>query len=277
MADLTSIEQIQLSMNKIRELRKGYLTNLFLDIDKWTLWIKNELIEYETVGNSVFFFKRNAQFYHLYFMATDHETLSNDLILFQRTHPNKEFVSDILGSKTAVSVLKAVFIKNGYYEYTSLVRMSRINSSKINNEQKKENIVYANIETSKTVFDLMYKFFDERAEQLPLLEEFFIWSENNRIIVCTDDMNNILGFLIFDLVGQTSFLRYWFVHPDHRDKKIGSLLLHKFFEDSLNSKRQLFWVIETNKNAIDRYEHFGFKKEDMFDCVLINKEFKYER
>ncbi|MBA4320402.1 MAG: N-acetyltransferase, partial [Flavobacterium sp.] len=43
-----------------------------------------------------------------------------------------------------------------------------------------------------------------------------------------------------------------------------------------NTKRQLFWVIKSNENAIKRYLHYGFKEEKMYNFVMINKNIRYE-
>ena len=72
----------------------------------------------------------------------------------------------------------------------------------------------------------------------------------------------------------TLYLRYWFTHPDFRDRKVGSRLLRRFFEEGKDTKRQLFWVIRSNKNAIKRYRHYGFKEENMLDFVLRNNYFE---
>ena len=69
----------------------------------------------------------------------------------------------------------------------------------------------------------------------------------------------------------TNYLRYWFTHPNYRDKKIGSKLLRHFFKIGEDTKRQIFWVIQSNENAIKRYRHYGFKEENMFDYVLMLK------
>ena len=52
--------------------------------------------------------------------------------------------------------------------------------------------------------------------------------------------------------------------------------IKKYFSDSRGAKRQLFWVIKLNENAIKRYRHYGFKSENLFDVVLTNKKVCYE-
>jgi ribosomal protein S18 acetylase RimI-like enzyme len=57
---------------------------------------------------------------------------------------------------------------------------------------------------------------------------------------------------------------------------MGSLLLRSWLHKSSYSARQIFWVIQSNQNAIDKYKHYGFTEEDMIDIVLINKNLQYE-
>ena len=84
-----------------------------------------------------------------------------------------------------------------------------------------------------------------------------------------DFLNFLYGyFLIYELNATTLYLRYWFTHPDYRDTKVGSRLLRRFFEEGKDTKRQLFWVIRTNENAIVRYRPYGFAEENMFDYVF---------
>ena len=40
------------------------------------------------------------------------------------------------------------------------------------------------------------------------------------------------------------------------------------YEEGKDTKRQIFWVIRTNENAIKRYKHYGFNEENMFDYVM---------
>ena len=88
------------------------------------------------------------------------------------------------------------------------------------------------------------------------------------VLAVYKEEGEIIGFVIFESSRSTHYLRYWFVHPKHRDKKIGSILLKTFFYEGRNTRRQLFWVITDNENAVKRYEHYGFKNEAMKDYVL---------
>ncbi|EOR28339.1 GNAT family N-acetyltransferase, partial [Elizabethkingia meningoseptica] len=112
-------------------------------------------------------------------------------------------------------------------------------------------------------------------ERIPTVDEIDGFIQEEKAYYFSDN-NEIQGFIVFEYHGITSHLRYWFVHPDYREKKIGSKLIQLFFNIGEKVKRELFWVIESNKNAIKRYKHFGFIEEDMHNLILINKNKKYE-
>jgi ribosomal protein S18 acetylase RimI-like enzyme len=274
---VSSLECIQKLIGKIKNHKKSYLTNFFLDIPKLKLWIKLSLIEFEENVETVIICKSNQGFKNLYFISTSLEVLKNDIYSFLTIHKDELYVIDIIAKGTDGSGLKDVFTNIGFYQYTSLVRMSQV----INKSSKKpfyETYIYvADKVKGLEVHRLLQMNFDAFAEQLPLLEEIDEWVKKKEIIIYSDDAKTIQGFLIFDLTGQTSYLRYWFVHSDYRDKKIGSKLLNYFFEESGGTIRRIFWVIESNENAIKRYEHYGFRKEELYDYVMINKNIFYER
>ena len=116
----------------------------------------------------------------------------------------------------------------------------------------------------------MQRDFDPLAEQLPSLKELEDYAERKQLLVIKDG-DNLCGFLIFEITGVTWYLRYWYTSPDYRNKGIGAGLLRTSLLYGIESKRQIFWVIADNENAIKRYEHYGFKKENMNDYVMIKR------
>ena len=128
---------------------------------------------------------------------------------------------------------------------------------------------YASEKDVPVISQYLHEYFDERTEQIPYDEELVDYIKQGHILVCEE--NGVMaGFLIFELNATTLYLRYWFTHPEFRDKKVGSRLLRRFFEEGKETKRQLFWVIRSNENAIKRYKHYGFKEENMYDYVMTH-------
>jgi ribosomal protein S18 acetylase RimI-like enzyme len=275
MISVNSVNTVLNVGKSVREGKKGYLTNFFLDVPKTELWIRLDLFFYEVIGETAFLFRKNQGFFNLYFITTSLEVLDKDINALKTLFPGELFVVDIIGRENDNQNIRKIFGTNGFYPYASLVRMSKMNGGTDSAERDSAFISYADRLKSQNVYDLLQYFFNPYAEQLPLSDEIDNLQKKNGILVYSDDNHTIQGFLIFEIIGMTSYLRYWFVHPEHRDKKIGSSLLRRFFEEGKGTKRQLFWVIESNENAIKRYEHYGFIKEPLFDNIMINKNICY--
>ena len=121
------------------------------------------------------------------------------------------------------------------------------------------------------VQDMLHTNFDPLSEQLPCYEEILDFISRKGVLVYKEK-GKVYGFIIFELNGQTLYLRYWFVLPEYRDLKIGSRLFNEFMRAGHATKRQLFWVIGSNENAIKRYRHYGFEVERLYDYVLIRNK-----
>ncbi|MFA6771003.1 MAG: GNAT family N-acetyltransferase, partial [Bacteroidales bacterium] len=74
--------------------------------------------------------------------------------------------------------------------------------------------------------------------------------------------------------GYTSYLKFLFVHPKHRDKKIGSALLSNYFMRSKDAKLMILWVLLSNENAVGIYKHYGFQMDNFYNIVLTKKLIK---
>ena len=274
MIKISSLDQIREELNRIRDFKKGYFSNLFFDAEKFNLWIKSEILYFYRTDEFVFFFKKNASFYNVYYCFVSIESLSKGISLLKKIYNESIFVFDIVGTESGSEETCQVFNTNGYFLYTSLNRMSRLISSEQKSAEN-DSIRLADQPDLVEIHRLLYQYFDEYAEQLPLTEELKTWIEKKHLLLYIEN-KQIIGFSIFDIIGMTSYLRYWFVHPMHRNKKIGSSLLRRFFYEGRETKRQLFWVIENNENAILRYQHYGFKKENLMDYIYINIDKQYE-
>ena len=164
---------------------------------------------------------------------------------------------------------------NSFNIYTSLVRMNRLNHQADLLYISTDGIKEASRHDITILNKMFHSFFDKKAEQLPDEKELLNWIENKNVLIYEED-NQIGGFLVYEITGNTLYLRYWFVHPDFRDKRIGSKLFNEFEIKGKDTNRHLFWVIRSNENAIKRYKHYGFVEEKMYNFVLTNKNIKYE-
>lgn len=269
MHKVDSLQDLQEQISWLKNFREGFITNFFPDFFRIGLWINAGQLFYQRYDKTVFFIRQNKEFLTLYYCATGEEALMHNLALLMEEGRTEVWVTDVVGNESVCGI-KEVFLSNGFKEYTSLRRMNRTESTEKFCKPSFGHLKKANKEESEEVWKLLNVFFDPYCEQLPMQEEIQKWQEAGHILIYKSE-GKIAGFIIYDLSGVTLYLRYWFVLPEFREQKVGSALFNWFMQTGSHTKRQLFWVIGSNENAIKRYLHYGFQPENMFDYVLIRK------
>jgi len=260
-----SVEQLQQLSAEIREQRHGFVTNFFLDPVKHGLWIEKKDCYSERIGSTLFIIKHNPSFWNVFYCSTTLEDLGQDISRFIDGKSNITMMFDIVGREVQCQPIVEIFRRKSFKEVTSLVRMTRLATPM--DYTADGSIRKAVEEDVPVVSNYLHTYFDEQTEQIPYDEELLDYARQGHVLVCEEE-GKIAGFLIYELNATTLYLRYWFTHPDYRDKKVGSRLLRCFFDEGKETKRQLFWVIRTNENAIVRYRHYGFNEENMYDFVM---------
>ena len=270
MDSIQSYTQIQEAIMVIKSYKKGFITNFYVAEAQCCTFINKQLLFLVKMQECVFILRKNHEFYHIYYIATSKEVLAQSLKAFTEKYSNDILVSDIIGTMSAVDDIATTYEPFGFEKYIRLYRMSRTKNLD-EPQQLDERVEYASMEYAKQIKNLLEQYFDPYSEQIPLIEEIQRWIEIRKILIIVEK-EKVIGFVIFEINGITSYLRYWFTHPEHRDKKVGSALLRQFFHECKATKRQLFWVIESNKNAITRYKHYGFEQELLFDQIMIKNK-----
>ena len=265
MQHVKSFEELQQQVAEIRSLRLGFITNFFPDPVKHALWIKQGDCFTDRAGNTLYIIKKSQDFWNVFYCSTTIDGLEADMKVFLKMNPNITLMFDLVGRDIQCKPMVEKFKGLGCKEATSLVRMTRMTEPM--EYVPDETIRYATEIDLLLISQQLHQYFDERTEQIPYDEELLEYIKEKRILVCEEN-GVIMGHLIFELNATTLYLRYWFTHPDYRDNKVGSRLLRRYFEEGKDTKRQLFWVIRTNDNAIKRYKHYGFSEENMYDFVM---------
>jgi ribosomal protein S18 acetylase RimI-like enzyme len=274
MDKISSFLDIQGVIKTIKAINKGIVSNFYPEVDKVNSWISHGQLSKIDLGETVVFLRKETAFSYMYYCSASLESLNKALFQLKSITGDMLLVVDIIGKNPDIQPITSVFNKNGYYVYTILNRMSRSTTAE-ETSNASPLLLKADLSHADAISGLLHHYFDPIAEQLPTFDEIKKWIEVNHLILMVED-GEILGFVIFDIIGVTSYLRYWFVHPQHRNRKIGSTLLNEYFNCSSNTKRQLFWVIQSNENAINRYLHYGFQPENLIDHIVTNKNIHYE-
>lgn len=265
MKKVESVEELRGRIAEIRSLRRGFITNFFLDPLKHGLWIAKGDCHMERMGSTLFIIKQSPTFWNVFYCSTTLDDFSHDLSDFMAEHSDVTMMFDIVGRDIQCQPMMELFRSKSCKEATSLVRMTRLTTTM---DYTPDSSICKAVESDiPEVSKLLHTYFDEQTEQIPYDEELLEYVRQGHVLVCEEE-GKMVGFLIYELNATTLYLRYWFTHPDFRDKKVGSRLLRRFFDEGKDTKRQLFWVIRSNENAIVRYRHYGFAEENMFDYVM---------
>ena len=160
---------------------------------------------------------------------------------------SEQLVVDIVGDGKIAS-LKDVFVEQGFSVYEQLYRMSRLGALEYKVSDV-PNVCLAEEADACVVQDIA-----PIPTLTPCLNSCLVtrkyWTSYPERVCSYIRKRKVYGFIIFELNGQTLYLRYWFVLPEYRDLKIGSRLFNEFMRAGHATKRQLFWVIASNENAI---------------------------
>lgn len=272
MEEIKNFTYAEIKSELFRLKSKEMKTNFFMtEIQFNQLLVENKIQVFKT-EKACFLLTEDSGFSRLYFIISEIDALTPFFELI-RGIEDKEISIETAGNSKYLENVKDAFLENGFYEYSSMIRMSKIRNEA--EEVDFTNIHLLTADKKAEIQGIYNKYFDKFVERIPTAEEIDAFIENKSAYYFSDN-NEIQGFIIFEVHGITSHLRYWFVHPNYREKKIGSKLIQLFFNVGDVVKRELFWVIESNENAIKRYKHFGFVEEDMHNLILINRNKKYE-
>lgn len=266
MRKIESYEQTQSFVRQIRELRQGFVTNFYWDDNKHPYWIAEGSLVYEQSDNCILMVRRCEKFTNLFYIATSITAFGE---LLNKQQIEGTLVVDVVCKGEGTAEQEA-FANLGFEKYQHLYRMSHVGRIVGSDWMQDPRVKYGEKSDVALVYDAMQKDFDPLAEQLPSLKELEDYAERKQLLVIKDS-DNLCGFLIFEITGVTWYLRYWYTSPGYRNKGVGAGLLRTSLFYGIESKRQIFWVIADNDNAIKRYEHYGFVRENMNDYVMIKR------
>ena len=220
MKKVDSIEQLQQMSAEIRSLHRGFITNFFLDPVKHRLCITKGDCHTDRIGSTLFIIRQSLTFWNVFYCSTTLEDFSHDLSEFMVEHSGVTMMFDIVGRDIQCQPVVEIFRDKGCKEATSLVRMTRMTTPM--EYTADSTIRLATEQDIPVVSQLLHTYFDEQTEQIPYDEELLDYARQGHVLVCEEN-GKMAGFLIYELNATTLYLRYWFTHPDFRDKKVSIL------------------------------------------------------
>jgi len=270
---MTLVATVSEVFDAIQHAKAGapdFCTNFFPVQKKVQDWIDHDELRGAFRSDAVFFFRRDRDFWHLYYCAASKTALERGIPTVPEIGKER-VVLDLVGNEVAVSVPVGVWKAAGFDQHTRLFRMARVAHAGAEPD-KSENgkIEFANIADARDVVDLLESAFDRFGEQLPLLYEIQAAIETRQVLIARHE-GKIAGLLFFETQGMSSTLRFWAVAQQYRELKFGSALMRQYFTTQGAVKRFVLWVAADNVNAVQKYSHYGYKPDGLVDYVLANR------
>jgi ribosomal protein S18 acetylase RimI-like enzyme len=270
---MTPVETVTQVFDAIQHAKAGapdFCTNFFPVQKKVQDWIERGELRSAFRRDAVFFFRRDRDFWHLYYCAASKTALEREIPTVPEI-TNERIVLDLVGNEAAVGVPVGVWRASGFNQYTRLFRMARAVSPAA--EQAGEpngEVEFANVSDAQEIVDLLESAFDRFGEQLPLLYEIQAAVCARQVLVARHQ-GKIAGLLFFETQGLSSTLRFWAVANVYRTLKVGSALMRQYFATQGAVKRFVLWVAADNVDAVQKYSHYGYKPDGLVDYVLANQ------
>ena len=270
---MTPVATVSQVFDAIQHAKAGapdFCTNFFPVQKRVQDWIDHDELRGDFRSDAVFFFRRDRDFWHLYYCAASKTALEREIPKVPEIGKER-VVLDLVGNEAAVSVPVGVWKAAGFNQHTRLFRMVRMAQPFAEPvEEKNGKIEFANIADGQSVVDLLESAFNRYGEQLPLLYEIEAAIEAKQVLVARHE-GKIAGLLFFETQGMSSTLRFWAVAPQYRALKFGSALMRQYFVTQNAVKRFVLWVAADNVNAVQKYGHYGYKPDGLVDYVLANQ------
>ena len=274
MRPVESIREVTDAVNAARTNAPEYCSNFFPAPPKLQGWITRGELFCDQRGGVNFFWRKDRGFWHLYFCAASPALLQQSVtaLPLMGTEP---VVLDLVGKEPALADMVGRFVSAGFHIHSRLLRMARsVPSAEGGLKSASDSrVVLAGPTDCQPVLDLLMRSFDCRAEQIPALNEIEAAVAARQILVvhCAD---TLAGLLFFETQGLSSLLRYWLVESGFRSQNFGSGLMRQYFAEHPSVRRFLLWVVASNRDAIGKYEHYGFAPEGLVDYVLANDKIR---
>lgn len=270
---MTPVATVSQVFDAIQQAKAGapdFCTNFFPVQKKVQDWIEHDELRGAFRSDAVFFFRRDRDFWHLYYCAASKTALEREIPTVPEIG-SERVVLDLVGNEAAVSVPVGVWKSAGFNQHTRLFRMARVAQAfpePVGGQTGR--IEFANIADAQGIVELLEGAFDRFGEQLPLLYEIEAAIQARQVLVARHE-GKIAGLLFFETQGFSSTLRFWAVASQYRTLKFGSALMRHYFATQNAVKRFVLWVAADNVNAVQKYGHYGYKPDGLVDYVLANR------
>ncbi len=260
-------------LGAIQQVKAGapaFCTNFFPVQRKLQEWVEHGELLVEIRGEAAFFLRQDRDFWHFYFCARDAASLGREIAALTDLK-SRRLSTDLVGSEEALREVIGALASTGFRPYTRLQRMARAGGPMAPSASTDEaSVGWAEMGDGPAVLGLLEAGFDRFADQLPLLREIDAAIAARQILAVKIE-GTLAAVLFFETQGFTSVVRYWAVAAQFRERRLGAVLMRRYLESHSAVRRFTLWVVADNRNAIEKYGHYGYAPDGLVDHVLVNE------
>jgi ribosomal protein S18 acetylase RimI-like enzyme len=268
MSPVPTVAQVFDVIQQAKTGAADFTTNFYPVEKRLQDWIARGELAGESQGGAAFFFRKDRDFQHLYYCAPDATALRDGLAALVALKTEK-VVLDIVGKDPGLAESVIKWEQAGFRRHTKLCRMARMAAS-LAEPGNDGHIGCAEMADAPQILQLLEQHFDRYGEQIPLFYELESAVAQGQILVARRE-GEVAGLLFFETQGVSSTLRFWTVATKFQALRLGSALMRRYITSQNAVKRFVLWVAAENANAIQKYEHYGYKPEGLVDYVLVNQ------
>ncbi len=259
--------EICAELRRIRESNKGFITNFYAAPEQLRDWASQGVLSWVRGVRATLLFRRNRQFEHLYHVAASRADLAETLASIDPI-AGRPIVTDLVGQLEDVAPVAEIYRENGFENYVDLVRMARPGGSSA--DATDAAVDYAQLADLPLIVAFLDRHLDPFRDQIPEADE--VESAIARRSILIDRCDGTLGgLLFFEDTGRTSTIRYWYVDSGCHGRGVGGRLMRTYLREHPSTARFLLWVVGSNAGVIAKYEHYGFRREKLFDRIMIRR------
>lgn len=254
----------------IQEAKNGateFTTNFFPVEKRLQEWVARRELMLAVQGGVAFVCRKERGFQHLYYSAASTDQLF--VALGETRFNDSGAVLDIVAKDGGLESFLTRWEAAGFHRHTKLFRMARI-ATAADPDSNESGVTFAKPDETTQILELLESNFDVFGEQVPLLYELEAAVSQQQVLVARH-ANELAGLLFFETQGVSSTLRFWTVGEKFRSLRLGSALMRRYFSTQNKVKRFVLWVAADNTNAVQKYEHYGYKPDGLVDYVLANR------
>jgi hypothetical protein len=280
MMPITTVSQVYEGIQRAKAAASAFCTNFFPVEARLKAWIEHADLSSEARPGSVFFFRRDQDFWHLYFCSSNLAALHRDLETAFGPGPQRVMV-DVVGNETTLVGTLEILQAAGFQPYAALLRLARLGqvngmagtrpaSPDPDAAPPAPEVACAELADRVAVEKLIRNGFDRYSDQLPAWYEIERAIAERQILVLKHQ-SELAALLFFETQGWSSAIRYWVAAQSRRSLGFGSRLIRHYFAIHTSVKRFSLWVRADNEDAIRRYRHYGYAADGLVDHVLARQ------